>query len=156
LAGEIVDKLSEFIATKLWMELPQQFSGEIVHGFGRGHRVSGFATANIAPQSWAVDVNEDSYGVYAGMVRIRGEPPRIGVISIGKNLTFVAKHPTFEVHILDFDEDIYGVIMNVDIRFRIRPMVLFESFEALKAQIAADAETARQLVQPLLNSGDGS
>jgi FAD synthase len=138
------------------MGIAQQFSGEIVHGFGRGHREFGFATANISPRSWAVDVEEDSYGVYAGVVRIRGEPPRVGVISLGKNLTFVAEHPTFEVHILDFDDDIYGETMTVDIRFQIRPMVLFDSFEALKAQIAADAETARRLVLPLLTSEDGS
>jgi FAD synthase len=132
------------------MELPKRFSGEIIRGFGRGHRTLGFATANLTPQSWAINIADDGYGVYAGLVRIRGEPARIGVVSVGRNFTFDAKSPTFEVHILDFDEDIYGVTMDVDLRTRIRSMMPFKDLDSLKAQITADTATAREAITPLL------
>jgi FAD synthase len=128
------------------MDLPRTFSGEVVHGFGRGHKMFGFATANISPPSWAAAVGEDDHGVYAGLVWMREEPARVCVISLGLNLTFEVKVPTFEVHILDFDEDIYGLTVKVEIRHRIRSMQLFDCLDKLKKQIAADIETARQLV----------
>lgn len=133
------------------MNLPQTFTGEIVRGFGRGHKMLGFATANLSTGSWTVEVPEDAYGVYDGLVRIRGEPPRIGVVSVGKNTTFDALHPTFEVHILDFDEDIYGVHMEVELITFLRPMIQFKSIDDLIQQISTDCGHAREHIAPLLN-----
>ena len=133
------------------MNLPQTFTGEIIHGFGRGHKMLGFATANVSGVSWHVDVPEAAYGVYDGLVRIRGEPPRIGVVSVGKNETFDAMHPTFEVHILDFDEDIYGVTIEVELRTYLRPMIQFKSIDELIQQIAADCKQAREHITRILN-----
>jgi FAD synthase len=132
------------------MELPQGFTGEVVHGFGRGHKTVGFATANLSIESWSVEIGEEGFGVYAGIVTFPEEPPRIGVISIGKSQTFSVETPTFEVHILDFDNDIYGQIMNVDVRVRIRSMMSFSSVPELKRQIVVDCHTARAAIDPLL------
>jgi FAD synthase len=132
------------------MDLPQCFTGKIVHGFGRGHKTVGFATANLSIESWSVEIGEEGYGVYAGIVTFLGEPTRIGVISIGKNFTFGVKTPTFEVHILDFDREVYGHIMDVDVRVRIRSMMSFSSVQELKQQIATDCQTARKVIAPLL------
>ena len=132
------------------MELPQKFAGTIIRGFGRGHKQVGFATANISTETWTLEIGEESYGVYDGLVYIRGEPARIGVVSIGKNHTFDAQHPTFEVHILDFDEDIYGIEMQVELRTFLRSMMPFKSVEELTKQISLDCEKAREHIQPLL------
>jgi len=93
--------------------------------------------------------------VYAGIVRINDDPPRIGVVSIGKPVTFGLDSPTFECHILDFDRDIYHQVISVDLRIRIRSMIPFSGVDELKKQIAADCQTARDKITPILNS-DGS
>lgn len=134
------------------MKLPQTFVGIVVHGFGRGHKTVGFATANLDTKSWSGDTSEADFGVYSGLVYIRGESARIGVISIGKNPTFGEQRPTFEVHILDFDEDIYDVEMTVDLREYIRPMISFKSIDELKTQIGKDANTARVAMQKILDA----
>lgn len=134
------------------MNLPKTFKGEIIHGFGRGHKTVGFATANISTANWEYQLSESDFGVYCGLVYIRGEKARIGVVSVGLNLTFNQEKPTFEVHILDFDEDIYGVIMTIDLRELIRPMMKFASFKELSQQISADSNKARELMTPLLES----
>lgn len=132
------------------MQLPRKFEGEIVHGFGRGHKTIGFATANMCMDKWTEPLTENDFGVYSGLVWIRGEPARVGVVSIGKNPTFETVVPTFEVHILDFDEDIYGVVMTVELRELLRPMMKFKSFQDLSAQINADSQKARETMTPLL------
>jgi FAD synthase len=125
------------------MQLPQRFSGTVVHGVGRGHKTLGFPTANLDPDAWNVDTTDNDFGVYGGIIFVPGFPPRIGVVSVGKNLTFQVSTPTFEVHILDFDADIYGVDITVELRVRIRSMVSFTSIEQLKAQITSDVDSAR-------------
>jgi riboflavin kinase/FMN adenylyltransferase len=79
-----------------------------------------------------LDLSENDYGVYAGFVFIPNDPPRLGVVSIGKNFTFQVPMPTFEVHILDFDADIYGVMLRVELQIHLRSMVPFTSIEQLK------------------------
>ena len=139
------------ISYNILMNLPKTFEGEIIHGFGRGHKTVGFATANVSTANWDVKLTESDFGVYCGLVYIRGEKARIGVVSVGKNLTFNGSKPTFEVHILDFDEDIYGVLMKVDLRKLLRPMIKFNSLDELIAQITTDSQKARELMTPLLN-----
>lgn len=134
------------------MKLPQTFVGIVIHGFGRGHKTVGFATANLDTKSWNDDITEDDFGVYCGLVYIRGEAARIGLVSIGKNPTFGDLHPTFEVHILDFDEDIYDVEMTVDLREFLRPMVTFKSIDELKKQIHNDCVDGRKSMQELIDS----
>ncbi|KAK8846102.1 riboflavin kinase [Tritrichomonas musculus] len=133
------------------MNLPRTFEGEIIHGFGRGHKQVGFATANISTEKWDFELKDSDFGVYCGLVYIRGEKARIGVVSVGINYTFNEAKPTFEVHILDFDEDIYGVIMKVELLELIRPMLKFNSLNELIAQITADSQKARELMTPLLD-----
>lgn len=134
------------------MNLPKTFKGEIIHGFGRGHRTVGYATANISTDGWELDIPESDFGVYCGLVYILDKSAHIGVVSIGKNLTFNHNKPTFEVHILDFNEDIYGVLMTIDLKNYIRPMMKFNSFQELSAQITLDSQKSRELMTPFLNS----
>ncbi|OHS93960.1 Riboflavin kinase [Tritrichomonas foetus] len=118
----------------------------------------GFATANLSTDSWTVDVTEDDYGVYCGLVEVRVDEkdnfnekmPKACVVSIGKNPTFGAKFPAFEVHILEFDGDIYGEEMRVQLFEKMRPMIQFKSIDQLKEQITSDAKSAKTKMQNVL------
>ena len=139
------------------MKLPGIYEGEIVHGFGRGHKMLGFATANLDTNSWDDDITEEDYGVYCGFVQIKSTKKNknkgnqmICVVSIGKNPTFNVRKPAFEVHILDFDNDIYSRIIRVELVEKLRPLVQFKSIDDLKMQIAKDKETAQKKMDSLL------
>ena len=129
------------------LKLPKTISGIVVHGKGRGSKKLGFATANLSYESWDVAVQKNDFGVYAGIVNLNNEKPRIGIISIGENPTFNdLLHPTFEVHILDFDRDIYGEILEVTLTNYLRPMTTFSSINDLINAISTDAINARKLL----------
>lgn len=123
---------------------PFRTAGIVVHGEKRGRQL-GFPTANIS-------YNEDSIipsnGVYAVRIEI-AEKIYGGVCSVGKKPTFhdpEMMSTTVEVHIIDFDEDIYGVQVKVDWIAYIRDEVKFNSIEELIKQIGNDKETAKKLL----------
>ncbi len=67
-----------------------------------------------------------------------------GIANIGIRPTVDGKEPLLEVHIFDFDEDIYGRLLTVRFHHKIREEQTFESIDALKKQIHADIEVARE------------
>jgi riboflavin kinase/FMN adenylyltransferase len=82
-------------------------------------------------------------GVYA--VRVTGLDQKYeGVANIGIRPTVDGKEPLLEVHIFDFDRDIYGDLITVEFRHKIRDERTFDGLDALKAQIHYDLETARE------------
>jgi riboflavin kinase/FMN adenylyltransferase len=121
---------------------PYRMGGPVVHGFERG-RTIGFPTANI---SVAADRAMPELGVYATRARVAGHV-LTGATNIGRRPTFDEGHVSIETHLLDFEGDIYGERMDLEIVEHIRGEVKFESVDALKAQIAADVETARGLIR---------
>lgn len=120
---------------------PYRLAGPVVHGFERG-RTIGFPTANI---SVAADRALPALGVYATRARVAGRV-LTGATNIGRRPTFDEGHISIETYLLDFEGDVYGERMDLEILERIRGEVKFESVDALKTQIAKDAETARALV----------
>jgi len=120
---------------------PYRLAGPVIHGFERG-RTIGFPTANI---SVAADRALPGLGVYATRARVAGHV-LTGATNIGRRPTFDEGHVSIETYLLDFEGDVYGERMDLEILARIRGEVKFESVDALKAQIAKDAETARKLV----------
>ena len=68
------------------------------------------------------------------------------VVNIGNNPTFNAEKITVESHILDFDGDLYGKTISVELLEYLRPDKKFESIEKLKVQIKQDIETARGII----------
>lgn len=134
----------EFATLSCGDSLDIDVSGTVVHGFGRGHSLLSFETANIDFESTIFTARD--FGVYCGYVQLRGEPLRLGVISIGKNPTFDNAYPTFEVHILDFKRDIYGEEMRVRLVRKLRDMIEFKSVADLIAQIARDIDAARRIL----------
>ncbi|MEY4583438.1 MAG: hypothetical protein RL701_8141 [Pseudomonadota bacterium] len=120
-----------------------EVQGQVVEGFRRG-RTIGFPTANVAPGP----VLPPADGVYAVVVRELGVPERrvhLGVANLGTRPTFAAGR-SVEVHMFDFDRDIYGRELRVGFVERIRGEQRFSGIDELRAQIARDSERARELL----------
>ncbi len=121
---------------------PYEVEGTVVRGDGRG-RTIGFPTANLELSQPYV---EPRLGVYAVTVWIDGRPQG-GVMNYGMKPTFNKDEirPVMEVHLFDFDRDIYGKPMRIQFREFIRPEQKFSGVGELIAQIGADAERAKRL-----------
>jgi riboflavin kinase / FMN adenylyltransferase len=116
--------------------------GAVVRGRGRGTTI-GVPTANIAPRTELVP----PAGVYAVQMRVGDEPEwRPGVANLGFRPTFAEKEFSIEVHLFDFDGDLYGERVLLSFIERIRDERRFDSAEQLVAQIGADVAAARALL----------
>ncbi len=109
--------------------------GVVVAGNRLG-RTLGYPTANMKLYEPLKLVPGN--GVYAVDVEVLGQRYK-GMTNIGTRPTVGGKSITIETHILDFDEDIYGLPLTVRFRRRIRDEIHFSSLEALKSQLAQDA-----------------
>ena len=117
-----------------------QIRGTVVTGQDRGARLLGFPTANIMPQDELAPKN----GVYAVSVECLGEIYQ-GVANIGFSPTFNDGFFTLEVHILDFNKDIYGEKIRVNFVKRIRNEKKFSTIEELVEKINRDILEAREI-----------
>ncbi len=120
---------------------PYRMSGRIVKGRQVG-RTLGYSTANVDLRRRQSAV----MGIYA--VRVEGLPegPLNGVASVGTRPTFNLTKPLLEVHLFDFDRDIYGAYIHVDFIAHLRDEVKFDSVDDLIAQMHQDAENARSIL----------
>lgn len=117
----------------------------VEHGDGRGRQM-GFPTANMhlghcfAP----------AFGVYAVRVTITENEKPIGrhdgVANFGTRPMYQTALPLMEAHLFDFDGDLYGKHLSVELISYLRPEAKFADLPALIAQIAADAQKARQIL----------
>jgi riboflavin kinase / FMN adenylyltransferase len=122
---------------------PFSIRGPVEHGDQRG-RTIGFPTANI-PLGRHL---EPARGVYAVTARLNGALVK-GVANIGARPTVGGTESRVEAHLFDFDQDIYGAELAVELRSFLREEQKFPSFEALTTQIAKDAAQARALLDAL-------
>jgi len=115
-----------------------RMSGRVAHGDKRG-RTIGFPTANIHLHRAVAPVD----GVFAvEMYGIPGEPVS-GVANVGVRPTVDGTRSLLEVHLFDFDRDIYGAHVQVSFLQKLRPERRFDSFAELRQQIMRDADQAR-------------
>jgi riboflavin kinase/FMN adenylyltransferase len=125
---------------------PYLFDGFVVRGNQIG-RTIGFPTANLHIN------NEEkiipSNGVYAVKVKGKclGNTIYNGMMNIGIRPTVDGQKKVIEVHILDFDQDIYEQNLTVMVYEYIRGEVKFDGLEALKAQLAKDKITAAAILK---------
>lgn len=117
---------------------PYSINGRVSHGRKLG-RTIGFPTANVPLKRRVSPVS----GVYAVEVYGVGEKPIPGVANIGHRPTVKGVRQQLEVHLFDFHSDLYGRQIEVVLRHKLRDEQKFESFDALKAQIEHDAQSAR-------------
>ena len=117
---------------------PYRMSGRVVRGRRVG-RSLGYPTANVDLRRRQSAVR----GIYA--VRVHGlqEGPVDGVASVGSRPTFDLVKPLLEVHLFDFERDIYGAYIHVDFIEHLRDEEKFESVDELVAQMQRDEENAR-------------
>jgi riboflavin kinase/FMN adenylyltransferase len=135
--------------------LPYTVHGVVRHGDKRG-RVLGFPTANLL----GVGPEEILFGVYASHTSIGGEAPKTyrSVTSFGTRPTFEGNETRLETHIFDFDEDIYGQEIVVQLTDFIRAEEKFDTVDALIAAMQRDVEkvtavfTSAQTASPGISS----
>ncbi len=120
---------------------PYALSGIVVRGDGRG-RGLGWPTANLALDNELLPAD----GVYVSRLRIPALAEDLpSVTNVGRRPTVYAEHPRLvECHVLDFDRDIYGERVDLEVLHRLRPERKFPSADALREQIGRDAEAARE------------
>jgi riboflavin kinase/FMN adenylyltransferase len=117
---------------------PYWMSGRVAHGDKRG-RTIGFPTANIFLHRTAVPVE----GVFAVEMHGIDGRPLPGVANVGNRPTVDGTRSLLEVHLFDFDREIYGRHVRVSFLKKLRAERKFDSFEKLKQQIQLDAGQAR-------------
>ena len=117
-----------------------RISGVVETGAARGRQL-GFPTANIRPDPKRALPAD---GVYAAVVSLDGVEHR-AVVNLGSRPTFKEGERLLEVHLLDVAPDLYGRQLDVDFVDRLRDVQRFESIDALRAQIARDADAARTI-----------
>jgi riboflavin kinase/FMN adenylyltransferase len=125
---------------------PWAIRGVVAHGDARG-RTIGFPTANIALDRHL----EPARGVYAVMVRLPDGATVRGVANIGRRPTVAdGMQSRLEVHLFDFEGDLYGQELSVALHAFLRAECKFADFSALREQIGKDALLARSVLNDAL------
>jgi len=119
---------------------PFAIEGAVVHGDRMGRKL-GYPTANIPLDRY----QRPRFGVYAVRARLGGRTLE-GVANLGTRPMFDPPKELLEPHFFDFDGEIYGETVEVDLLSFIRDEWSFENIDALKAQIGRDCEAARALL----------
>ena len=118
--------------------------GVVQHGKQDGRKL-GFPTANFS----LGDYHRPQYGVYAVRVRhtgLSGSVLGYGVANIGKRPTLDGTKELLEVHLFDFEGDLYGQELAVELLHFLREEQRFENFNTLKAQIGCDKNSAKDWI----------
>jgi len=115
--------------------------GKIIKGAGRGASILGYPTANISPQQEIIPKE----GVYAVKVTLPDRKTLKGVANIGKNPTFGNSSLSYEVHILNFRDNLLGKKIRIHFIERLRDEKKFKSPHELKENIKNDIERAREI-----------
>ncbi len=119
---------------------PYSIIGKVFHGDKRGRQL-GFPTANVLLKRR----NSPLSGVFAVLVKTLNGT-YTGVANIGARPTVNGKRQQLEVHIFDFNDDLYGQCIEVIIKKKLRQVITFDSLSALTAQIKLDSEQAKQVL----------
>ena len=128
-------------AAARWLGRRYSIQGSVVRGAGRG-RTIGIPTINLAPPDPQKLLPPD--GVYAVRVRVPGGSRILGgMMNQGARPTFGDPVRTLEVHLFDFDGELYGETVSVEWVRRLRDVQAFPSRDALVAQLARDRDAAR-------------
>jgi riboflavin kinase/FMN adenylyltransferase len=119
-----------------------RIEGEVGHGDKRG-KALGVPTANLGLEG----LHPPRFGIYAVLVDVLTGPHRgryRGAASIGVRPTFGENRPNLEVHLIDFDGDLYGAELSVAFVAWLRPELKFDDIDALVAQMRRDVAEARE------------
>jgi riboflavin kinase/FMN adenylyltransferase len=115
--------------------------GNVVHGRARAREL-GVPTANM---QWSRELVMPAHGIYTTWAKLQDGRVLPSGTYIGDNPTFGGNSPAFEVHIADFEEDLYGQYVSVEFIEFIRGDDAFDSVEELEAQIQIDIQRINQI-----------
>ena len=119
-----------------------EIRGEVVHGDKRGREI-GYPTANVK----LGETVHPAYGVYAARVKIEGEDAwHKAAVNIGIRPMFEIEVAQLEAYLFDFDRDIYGKTLRVQLVERLRSEAKFDDIEALIAQMGEDCAQAKEVL----------
>lgn len=113
-------------------------AGHVAHGEKLGRKL-GFPTVNIPLQRRVAPVA----GVFVVRVEGAGDLPRYGVASIGSRPTVDGREMLLEVHIFEYDKELYGRYLRVALLHKLRDEARFADLDELRRWIARDADNAR-------------
>lgn len=137
---------------------PFAIRGTVIHGDKRGRQI-GYPTANISLEGGRL---LPAGGVYVARVTLLGQPeeanlprtvsPRRGpahgaMLNLGRRPTFNGTELRCEAHLFDYSGDLYGQEVQVEFLHHLRSEKSFAGLDALKAQLAADEQAAREFLQ---------
>lgn len=129
---------SDFALAESLLGRVYSMEGRVAHGDKRG-RTIGFPTANIFLHRDVSPVR----GVYAIKMHGIEAEPVTGVANVGTRPTVEGTRSLLEVHLFNFNREIYGAHVRVEFFHKLRDEKKFESFDMLKQQIDRDAQAAR-------------
>jgi riboflavin kinase / FMN adenylyltransferase len=129
----------DLLTASILLGRPYAMSGRVAHGDKRG-RLLGFPTANV----YLHRASSPVAGVFAVEVEGIADAPVTGVANVGSRPTFDGTRSLLEVHLFDFDADIYGKYVQVSFLRKLREERHFDSLDALREQIRRDASQARE------------
>jgi riboflavin kinase/FMN adenylyltransferase len=132
----------EVEAAERLLDRPYGLTGRVVVGQRRG-RSLGFPTANLD----AIETVVPKDGVYAVRVHL-SDACFAGAAHVGPRPTFGENQKSVEVHLIDFEGNLYDRELEVDFLHRLRDTQFFPEPHALAAQLRADVEQARRLASP--------
>lgn len=135
----------DVVAAARMLGRPYELDGIVVAGDQRGGTL-GYPTANLALEAHLVCPR---YGIYAGAAL-----DHRAAVSVGTNPHYGGTERRIEPYLLDFDGDLYGKRLIVEVWERLRDEAAFDSEEALVAQIGRDVEATRAAVRPVPARGD--
>ncbi|KGJ91817.1 bifunctional riboflavin kinase/FAD synthetase [Colwellia psychrerythraea] len=130
----------DLVTVKQMLGREYSIIGRVFHGDKRGRQL-GFPTANVLLKRRVSPLS----GVFAVLVNTNMGQFK-GVANIGARPTINGVRQQLEVHIFDFDESLYGQCIEVIVKKKLRPVIKFDSLEALTAQIHQDSEQAKQVL----------
>ncbi len=121
---------------------PYEIRGKVVSGDHRG-RSLGFPTANLKLLGTHMAI--PAFGVYAGSVKV-GKQRYDAMVNVGDNPTFANQETRLEVHLFNFDGNLYGQEIRVELWLRIRGEKKFSSLEKLIRQLQEDEKMVKSLL----------
>ncbi|MBN2690035.1 MAG: bifunctional riboflavin kinase/FAD synthetase [Gammaproteobacteria bacterium] len=126
-------KQGDFVLAQKMLGMPYRLGGKVSHGDERGRQL-GYPTANIVLRYKVSPLS----GVYFGKVILENEREHSGIANIGYRPTFAVDKPLLEIHILNFNQNLYGQKIYIEFSRKIRDEIKFNSKDELISQIEKD------------------
>ena len=141
-------QLGDLVATERMLGRPASILGTVVAGDKRGRQL-GFPTANLRLHHEL----SPPRGVYACMIKINGGDDLLaGAVNLGIRPSFDNVEPSIEVHLIDFDSDLYGKTLEVFFLEKLREERKFDGVDDLRRQITLDVSSAQLVCAQFISS----